>query len=109
MLRVTSSAPRLDELLPEPLPREDSLVKIDCEGGELGALRGGRRALSALAPLLIELNVQAASAGGYSVAELGDELRTIGYRHFAELSAPSRLEPLEAMPPLSQRNVLVLA
>lgn len=107
--RLEVRVARLDELLPEPLPRENALVKLDCEGGELGALRGGRRALAALPPLVIELNVQAASAGGYSVVELGDELRTIGYRHFAELSAPSRLEPLETLPPLPQRNVVVLA
>jgi len=107
--RLEVRVARLDELLPEPLPRENSLVKLDCEGGELGALRGGRRALSALPPVLLELNSQAASAAGYSLAELRDELRVIGYRHFAELSSPSRLEPLETMPLLPLRNVVVLA
>jgi FkbM family methyltransferase len=107
--RLEVRVARLDELLPEPLPRENSLVKMDCEGGELGALRGGRRALSALPPLLLELNAQAASAAGSSLAELRDELRAVGYRHFAELSAPSRLDPLETMPLLPLRNVVVLA
>ena len=100
---------RLDDLLPEPIPREHALVKMDCEGGELGALRGGHRALSLLPPLLIELNAQAATAAGSSLAELHGELQTLGYRHYAELSAPSRSEPLTKMPLEPLRNVLVLA
>lgn len=107
--RLEVRVARLDELLPEPLPRENSMVKMDCEGGELGALRGGRRVLSALPPLLLELNAQAASAAGSSLDELRDELRAVGYGHFAELSAPSRLEPLATMPLLPLRNVVVLA
>ncbi|KFE67469.1 FkbM family methyltransferase [Hyalangium minutum] len=107
--RLEVRVARLDELLPEPIPRENALVKMDCEGGELGALRGGRRALSSLPPLLLELNAQAATAAGSSLAELRDELQTIGYRHCAELSAPSRSEPLATLPLQPLRNVVVLA
>lgn len=107
--RLEVRVARLDELLPEPLPRENALVKMDCEGGELGALRGGRRALSSLPPLLLELNAQAATAAGSSLAELRDELQTIGYRHCAELSSPSRSEPLATMPLQPLRNVVVRA
>ncbi|WP_224361509.1 FkbM family methyltransferase [Hyalangium versicolor] len=105
--RLEVRVARLDELLPEPLPRENCLVKMDCEGGELGALRGGHRTLSALPPLLLELNAAAASAAGYSLTELRDELQALGYRHFSELSAPSRTEPLATMPLVPLRNVIV--
>jgi FkbM family methyltransferase len=107
--RLEVRVARLDDLLPEPIPRENALVKLDCEGGELGALRGGRRVLSLLPPLLLELNAQAATAAGSSLAELHDELRTLGYRHYAELSVPSRSEPLTKMPLEPLRNVRVLA
>lgn len=107
--RLEVRVARLDELWPEPLPRENALVKLDCEGAELEALRGGRRVLSSLPPLLIELNAQAATAAGSSLAELREELRALGYRHWAELSTPARSEPLETMPLQPQRNVVVRA
>jgi hypothetical protein len=65
--------------------------------------------LSALPPLLLELNAQAARAAGSSLEELRDELRTLGYCHYAELSAPTRSEPLATMPLQPLRNVVVLA
>lgn len=107
--RLEVRVARLDDLLPEPLPRDNALVKLDCEGGELEVLRGGHRVLSALPPLLLELNAQAAAASGSSLAELREELLTLGYRNCAELSAPSRSEPLATMPLEPLRNVVVRA
>jgi FkbM family methyltransferase len=56
------------------------VMKIDIEGAELAFVRGARRALRHLRPVLVlELNPAAARGGAGSLDDLVSELRALGY------------------------------
>lgn len=55
-------------------------IKVDVEGAEAAVLRGAAGVLAARRPcILMEVNPEAAAAGGWSYEELATWLRTLGY------------------------------
>jgi FkbM family methyltransferase len=86
--RIEVSVTRLDELVAEMGERHVTLLKIDVEGHELGALKGAEQLLARQRPtILFELNVASLLAAGQSPAELLAWLEQRGYA-FAEADAP---------------------
>lgn len=68
-----------DHFFTNPLSRID-LIKIDIEGAELFALKGMKEHLIKFKPvILIEMNNDTFKAAGYSIEEMDDFLRTMGY------------------------------
>jgi FkbM family methyltransferase len=76
MIRVT----RLDELVEREALRPPDLIKLDIEGAELPALRGGRHLISRVQPVIVlESRYEPWFNPGYSRAELLEELFRHGY------------------------------
>jgi FkbM family methyltransferase len=76
MIRVT----RLDDFVEREALRPPDLIKLDIEGAELPALRGGRQLISRAQPVIVlESRYEPWFNPGYSRAELLDELFGHGY------------------------------
>lgn len=59
------------------------LVKIDCEGAELAAIRSMQKLMTEQAPrIYLEVNELTASEFGYKIQDIEDILRSHGYNHF---------------------------
>lgn len=63
------------------------LLKIDTEGHEINVLRGARRLLQKTDTLIIEASVAKRFEGGYSFADIIQELDGMGFRLFEILKA----------------------
>jgi FkbM family methyltransferase len=78
---ITVRTARLDDELPDGF--EPALIKIDVEGGELGALRGAERTLATHRPVVIfEHGQGAAEHYGTTSGEVWDVLDGAGLRIF---------------------------
>lgn len=74
----------LDDILVDLKSHQNVLVKMDIEGGELAALRGGKDFFSRCAPILImELNPPAMERYGYDVKAVAQLLTELGYRYWS--------------------------
>lgn len=84
-VEVTVALKRLDQLLPE---EEIDFIKIDIEGAELGALRGGAGLIERCRPTLFYESVQPGTNSlGYSPEAMWDWLADAGY----DIYLPDRL------------------
>jgi FkbM family methyltransferase len=96
----------LDQIV-EGIPGRVGLIKIDVEGLEGGVLRGGHRLLERDKPIVIfEFTAEKWAASGYSLDQVLNELRSLGYRRFQVIA--DRLEPLQ-MPLGDYANILASA
>jgi FkbM family methyltransferase len=97
----------IDQMVAElGLPRLD-FIKLDIEGGELDALRGGLRVIRSHRPtILVEMNPQAAAAQGSKTRDVFELLRGLGY----SLALMTRQGGLNAClePPTQLTNMLAL-
>lgn len=85
-------------------------VKLDVEGSEYAFLRGARKMIRALRPvLLMEINADSMAASATSEEALKGLLQDLGYAEYAELDAHDLRLPLSGldMAPQISRNVLV--
>nr|WP_281167383.1 FkbM family methyltransferase [Rudaea cellulosilytica] len=96
---LTTPVAMLDELLGTTVAECRAVVKMDIEGAEIAALRGGRRFFNLCKPTLImEINPIALGRYGHSVADLAQVLSELGYRFWSYCSEPYKYEPLERLP-----------
>lgn len=98
----------LDGLVDEwQLPRLD-MVKLDIEGAEYPALRGGQETLKRFRPvLLVEIGRDTCRAGGYEPADLYNFITSSGYR-ILRVNEESQPTPLAAAEMGEYQNVLAL-
>lgn len=101
---------RLDALASYFSGSERIVVKLDIEGSERECLLGAERFFRRHQPdLIMEINHEAAEAGGYTVSDLIALLRSYGYTRFAELETFIRTGATTAVPDLARpRNILVM-
>ena len=102
-------AVRLDQLVrSENLERVD-VIKMDIEGTELAALRGGSETLRRFHPLLLlELSDRALQHQLASSGEVIDLLTQQGYRFFGFAAATGLPEPLERKDHFDSQNVIAV-
>ena len=108
--RPTDSAPiaRLDRLAGELGIDTCRLIKIDIEGAETMALRGGRRFIARTRPFIYgEFNPFWMKQLGTSFAEAFSVLSPLGYRAFAE-HRPGRFRPLDPARGTGGKDVLLV-
>ncbi|MBB4660971.1 FkbM family methyltransferase [Conexibacter arvalis] len=85
---------RLDRLVADGRLQPPQVVKIDVEGAELAALRGGAETIGRHRPLmLIECEADACRDAGYAPGDLYAELRAHGYALFGLARDPRDLRP----------------
>lgn len=97
--QVVVRATTLDHLL-GTLPQGKRVVlKIDVEGAELLALRGGRNFLSRTKPALImEVNPEAMLRFGYAPSAVATLLCELGYQDWAFIDDPVTRHPISDLP-----------
>ena len=96
-LRVASTT--LDTLLVDVPADANVLVKMDIEGSELAALRGGRNFFTRCHPnLVIEINPAAMLRYGYSSIELTKALKELGYDTWSFVASPQLINSLDLLP-----------
>ena len=100
---------RADDLLPWRDFPGAVVLKLDVEGSEVPFLRGARMMIRERQPVIVfELSAEMARAAGYEPSDLIAELRSLGYRRFAEIDR----YPEEVNGPVSnleiQRNLVAL-
>jgi len=87
----------LDEFLAQYPESKVGLMKIDIEGAELLALRGAQRTIERDKPVIFyEENEPAYQAFGYTVADVRDFLKALGYRF--HLMKPTDVQNVIALP-----------
>ncbi len=73
-----------------------NLIKMDIEGAELPALRGGIETLRRFMPyIIVEVQQETASQAGYNAADILALLQPVGYR-FDVIGRKGRLHPVDA-------------
>ena len=83
--QVVVPALQLDDLVSGSL----RFIKLDLEGGEFNALRGGRQSIKRFNPLIIfERSIQTAAAYGYTATDYFALLADIGYLTFDLFGVP---------------------
>jgi FkbM family methyltransferase len=71
----------LDRFVEQQRLERIDLIKVDIEGAELPALRGGARTLQRFRPkLIVEVNQETSRRAGYESRDILAYLRTFGYR-----------------------------
>lgn len=97
LLKVRSIT--LDDLLGEVEQGTNIVIKMDVEGSELSALRGGANFLRNHRPtLILEINPNAMRRYNYSPADLASFLQEIGYDSWASVDDPTMKYPLDTTP-----------
>ncbi len=87
----------LDEFLAQYPESKIGLMKIDIEGAELLALQGAKKTIERDRPVIFyEENEPAYQAFGYTVAEVRDFLKALGYRFY--LMKPADVQNVIALP-----------
>lgn len=77
---VTVPATTIDKLVDEARWLRLDFVKLDLEGGEFPALRGGAASLKRFRPLVVtEHSIHAPAANGFEIGQYFDWLSSIGY------------------------------
>ncbi len=86
----------LDEFFERTDLKQLNLIKIDIEGAELPALKGGIVTLRRFMPyIIVEVQQETASQAGYSAADILALLQPMGYR-FDVIGRKGRLRPVDA-------------
>jgi FkbM family methyltransferase len=87
----------LDEFLAQYPESKIGLMKMDIEGAELLALRGAKKTIERDRPVIFyEENEPAYRAFGYTVADVRDFLKALGYRFY--LMKPADVQNVIALP-----------
>jgi len=98
---------RLDDALEEA--DHIDVMKLDIEGAELDALKGGVRTLERHHPVLItEVDAGFLGGFGHSTDELEGFLRSFGYSPWHYRADDGTLEPLESLAMIKHANVVFL-
>jgi FkbM family methyltransferase len=96
---IKTSVVLLDDLLSSIKDDQGVVVKMDVEGGELDALRGGKEFFKRCLPTLImELNPDAMDRSGYSIEDIRVTLSELGYRQWSHVEDPHTLHQLDSLP-----------
>lgn len=105
---VTVPQRRLDDLMRTERVTGSVVIKMDVEGAEVGALRGGVEFLRThRPPLLLEINPESLRSAGHDIADLVEALAAAGYAWVADTDRWPETQPLASLAPAPQRNVLV--
>lgn len=93
----------LDEYVAEARLSRIDFIKIDVEGAELLALRGGRRTLEQWhPPIQLEFFARWTKAFGYGASELVVFLQACGYRHFYRDDLSPFVQPESDIPAIDE-------
>jgi FkbM family methyltransferase len=96
----------LDEFAQQVALSRLDLLKLDVEGSELAALRGGMVTLERFKPhLIIEVQQETARAAGHDAADILRQLMPLGYG-FDIIGRHGRLQPVEVATLRQFQNVL---
>ncbi len=88
----------LDEYVAEKRIEKIDFIKIDVEGAELPALRGGKQSLGQFHPTIqLEFFSPWTEAFGYAASDLITFLHTLGYEHFYKGDLMPLRSPIEEM------------
>jgi hypothetical protein len=88
----------LDDYVTEKGIDRIDFIKLDVEGAELAALRGGQRVLKALQPMIhLEFFPPWTEAFGYGAKELITLLQSLGYEYFYEGNLAPLRSPIEKL------------
>ena len=105
---LTVRGETLDALVASARAQAVDIVKIDAEGFEGAVLAGARELLARDRPALVfECWGDFWDRAGYRIEDVVDDLRSLGYSHFASI-APGGTIPLDGAP-LVYKNVLATA
>lgn len=95
---ITTAVTTLDKLLVYT-DAGQVVMKMDIEGAELAALRGGREFLGRHKPTLVmELNPTAMARCGYTINDMAQELGRLGYLYWSPCDCPERTLTLDSLP-----------
>jgi FkbM family methyltransferase len=84
----------VDGLVDDGVVLPPGLIKIDTEGGELSVLRGARRVLNDLSPIVVlEFHREESAIAGYS---LGDLVRELSASSYSVSTLPDGNDPMKS-------------
>jgi FkbM family methyltransferase len=86
-----------------------NFIKMDIEGAELSALKGGERTLARFQPnLLLEINAPACSRFGYTPSDIEKILKAHGYRFYKIGATPADSGFIDSLGDITQVNIFAL-
>jgi FkbM family methyltransferase len=89
----------LDDILSETREGANVVIKMDIEGSELAALRGGAAFIRRCLPILVmELNPEAMARYGQTAADMAQALIGFGYGEWAPIEQPTEKRSLGTLP-----------
>lgn len=98
---------RLDDYIAQQSIQRLDLIKIDVEGAELHALRGGRKTIARFQPqVIMEVDLNNLTRAGHSIVEILEFWKDLGYS-LSIIHSPMRLAPVTRVEDLGPHQNLL--